>query len=230
MNDTAALAQLREGDLNALGWIYKQHKQHVVRQLQRCFQGAGVQRCSTTDAEDVFQSVCLELHKKVAQEKGLTELYGGGLGGWLFQTARNIWMAQVRKSFKETQHFTAFLEQSNLKNENAPIEDLAYWHKLFFKTRSVVLKQTPGFQAFLQSLGLNEKKLEGLDAIEVILEKLVETLQQLGSPCKDLLHHYHIEGLSFEAILEKMPNYANYDSLKKERWRCMERLRRLLNL
>jgi len=230
MTDEEALAQLRAGDLNALGWIYRKYKQPTVSTLQRSFSRAGSHQCSQADAEDVFQSVCLELHKKVADDKGLTEMYGGALAGWLYQTARNIWMAQVRKTFKEERTFRAFLQQTGIDTDGVQVDDLSYWHQRFYKNKSTQLKQTPRFGAFLYALGLTEKIWEHTNALETIIESVTAAVRLLGSPCKDLLQYYHIDGLSFEKIIEIMPNYTNYDTIKKERWRCMERLRRSLNL
>lgn len=63
---------------------------------------------------------------------------------------------------------------------------------------------------------------------EATVRQLYAGLKELGDPCSRLLTLFYLEGQSFRQILEIMLNYSNTDVLKKEKWRCLNRLRKII--
>ena len=53
-----------------------------------------------------------------------------------------------------------------------------------------------------------------------------ESLVDLGEPCKTLIEDFYINRLSMEEISEKF-GYTNADNAKNQKYKCLQRLKRL---
>jgi RNA polymerase sigma-70 factor (ECF subfamily) len=63
---------------------------------------------------------------------------------------------------------------------------------------------------------------------KILMPKVRAALDKLGDPCRKLLTLFYLEGLSYDRILLVMHNYSNTDVLKKEKYRCLNRLRAII--
>jgi RNA polymerase sigma factor (sigma-70 family) len=58
------------------------------------------------------------------------------------------------------------------------------------------------------------------------LASLHKALNELGSPCNELIKAFYIESMSMKAIAEKF-EYTNADNAKTQKHKCLKRLKRL---
>ncbi len=66
---------------------------------------------------------------------------------------------------------------------------------------------------------------ENLARHQEAAEMVALLLSKLGPPCDQLIHLYHIDGLSDEEIIaQQLTRYTNTDSLKSKRSQCMKKL------
>ncbi len=61
---------------------------------------------------------------------------------------------------------------------------------------------------------------------EVQFSKMNSSLLELGEPCKTLIEDFYIRQLSMEEIAEKF-GYTNADNAKNQKYKCLQRLKRL---
>lgn len=60
-------------------------------------------------------------------------------------------------------------------------------------------------------------------------EKLAALLEKMEDPCKSLLENFYVRELSWEAIAEKM-GYASAGSARNQKYKCIERIRKALEV
>ena len=58
-------------------------------------------------------------------------------------------------------------------------------------------------------------------------EKVAAVLEQLGDPCKSLLENFYFNQLSWDAIAEKL-GYSNAGSARNQKYKCIERIRKMM--
>ncbi len=63
---------------------------------------------------------------------------------------------------------------------------------------------------------------------EQTIEKILITLEMLSEPCKVLLKAFYLDELSYEEICIMM-DYKNIDTAKNKKYKCLKRLRKLVN-
>ena len=56
--------------------------------------------------------------------------------------------------------------------------------------------------------------------------KMTECLVELGEPCKTLIEDFYIKHLSMEELSDKF-GYTNADNAKNQKYKCLQRLKRL---
>ena len=83
-----------------------------------------------------------------------------------------------------------------------------------------------GLDTFLQETNPAENPWETEDKTE-ILTRVFAALETLGDPCKQNLTLFFLEGKS-DKELALLANYKNTDTSKTMRYKCLERLRKLL--
>jgi len=71
-----------------------------------------------------------------------------------------------------------------------------------------------------------ELDLEVHRAKEVQFEQMKKALDRLGEPCRSILLDFYIKGLSMQDISEKF-NYTNPDNAKNQKYKCLQRLKKL---
>jgi RNA polymerase sigma factor (sigma-70 family) len=76
-------------------------------------------------------------------------------------------------------------------------------------------------------LHVGEETDDDLDAEEKRLEVVARCLDKLGSPCRELLEVFYFNKKSLEEITAQF-NYKNFDTTKNQKYKCMERLRKLV--
>ncbi len=105
---------------------------------------------------------------------------------------------------------------------------------IFSVARRLWLKQL-GKNAQLYRINREDEEEEftdtGFDADaheekELQLEKMQESLEQMGEPCKTLILDFYINQLSMEEIAGKF-GYTNSDNAKNQKYKCLQRLKRL---
>lgn len=58
------------------------------------------------------------------------------------------------------------------------------------------------------------------------LSLMEQALDKLGEPCRTIIHDFYIMGLSMQEICEKF-GYTNTDNAKTQKYKCLQRLKRL---
>lgn len=71
-------------------------------------------------------------------------------------------------------------------------------------------------EADLEQFFKQEKRLEALEA----------ALEELGPPCRELIKQFYLEGKTMQEIA-KSECYANTDSAKTQKYKCLNRLKKL---
>ena len=59
---------------------------------------------------------------------------------------------------------------------------------------------------------------------EVELDKLTQSLTELGEPCATLIKDFYVHKLSMDEIAEKF-GYTNADNAKNQKYKCLQRLK-----
>ena len=75
------------------------------------------------------------------------------------------------------------------------------------------------FEAFEEDLSIHEEK-------EAHFEKMEQSLNQLGSPCAELLKSFYIEDKSMLEIAKDF-GYTNAENAKTQKYKCLTRLKKL---
>lgn len=60
---------------------------------------------------------------------------------------------------------------------------------------------------------------------EVELDKLTQSLAELGEPCATLIKDFYVQKLSMDEIAEKF-GYTNADNAKNQKYKCLQRLKK----
>ena len=68
--------------------------------------------------------------------------------------------------------------------------------------------------------------LKEFDEKEAEIEKMNNSLIDLGEPCSELIKDFYINKLSMEEIAEKF-GYTNADNAKTQKYKCLQRLKRI---
>ena len=74
----------------------------------------------------------------------------------------------------------------------------------------------------------NENGVEEKQILESKINKVNETLQSMGDPCKSLLQLYYYKRISMSEIGDLM-GYKNSDTVKNQKYKCIKRLQKLLH-
>ncbi len=70
-----------------------------------------------------------------------------------------------------------------------------------------------------EDIGIHEEK-------ELNFDKLEQSLEQLGSPCKELLQSFYIEDKSMQEIATSF-GYTNAENAKTQKYKCLNRLKKI---
>lgn len=139
--------------MEALGWIYKKYRVRFVQRMMTKWS------CSEEEALEVYHDTVIELDRQVAIGK-LSQLWGGGLGGWIFRTGNNKWHEKLRgiKKRKEKEH-----EWSWLESETAARNDSPEMEEIFLEELSAGLERLDGrCQKLLRYYYLENQSLKSI--------------------------------------------------------------------
>lgn len=59
-------------------------------------------------------------------------------------------------------------------------------------------------------------------------DRMNESLEKLGEPCKSLITDFYLRKLNMEAIAEKF-GYTNADNAKNQKYKCLQRLKKIFS-
>lgn len=59
-------------------------------------------------------------------------------------------------------------------------------------------------------------------------DRMNESLEQLGEPCKSLLTDFYLRRMSMDAIAERF-GYTNSDNAKNQKYKCLQRLKKIFS-
>lgn len=62
---------------------------------------------------------------------------------------------------------------------------------------------------------------------ETLLQKVEDCLQKLGEPCRSLLIQFYFHKRNMEQLMELF-QYKNIDTAKNQKYKCLERLRKMV--
>lgn len=97
-------------------------------------------------------------------------------------------------------------------------------NKLMEHYRSVKKNQHAEInENLLLDRAINEDIID--DQIELI-DRIADSLSNLGDPCKTILENFYFQKMSLEEIASSM-NYKNSDTVKTKKYKCIQRLRKM---
>ncbi len=73
-----------------------------------------------------------------------------------------------------------------------------------------------------------ENDLEYFLEQEKLYQKLESALDELGSPCKEVLEAFYMDNMSMEDI-SKLMDYTNANNAKTQKYKCLNRLKKIFN-
>lgn len=71
-----------------------------------------------------------------------------------------------------------------------------------------------------------EEVMLDMDEREKQFSKMSTALNSLGEPCRGIIEDYYLRDLSMEAIRDKF-GYTNADNAKNQKYKCLQRLKKL---
>ena len=74
-----------------------------------------------------------------------------------------------------------------------------------------------------------ENEVDVYEEREQNLDRMHESIGQLGEPCKTLLEDFYIARLGMDELAEKF-GYTNADNAKNQKYKCLQRLKKLFFL
>lgn len=99
------------------------------------------------------------------------------------------------------------------------------WYKNLQQNKNIHLEEDISMYEFHDiDIGIKEKEEE-----EIAFNQINKALEQLGSPCKDLIKAFYLEEKNMIEIAELF-NYSNANTAKTQRYKCMNRLRNIMKL
>ena len=90
--------------------------------------------------------------------------------------------------------------------------------------RNTHREQTLGAEFYLQNY--LQQDMDPENSTEINLEIISQSFDQLGEPCHELLEQYYFKRKSMEEICTTM-GYKNPETAKNQKYKCMERLRKM---
>jgi RNA polymerase sigma factor (sigma-70 family) len=107
---------------------------------------------------------------------------------------------------------------------------------IFSIAKRIWLKQISK-QSHLVKLGDNESGEDEVNVMDEVsdyerrekeFDRMNESLEQLGEPCKSLITDFYLSKLNMEEIAEKF-GYTNSDNAKNQKYKCLQRLKKIFS-
>ena len=80
-----------------------------------------------------------------------------------------------------------------------------------------------------EDVGAASSDLEVYEEREQNIDRMKESMGQLGEPCKALLEDFYTKHLSMDEIADKF-GYTNADNAKNQKYKCLQRLKKIFFL
>ncbi len=87
------------------------------------------------------------------------------------------------------------------------------------KRFSIIIPETETFEGIEAEMNDAEEK-------ERSLNRMGDSLQALGEPCRSIMEDFYIHNFSMEIIREKY-GYTSADNAKNQKYKCLQRLKKL---
>lgn len=71
-----------------------------------------------------------------------------------------------------------------------------------------------------------DEEMESIEDAELHFHKMNEAMEQLGEPCQSIIRDFYVHGRSMEDISAKY-GYTNADNAKNQKYKCLQRLKKL---
>lgn len=98
------------------------------------------------------------------------------------------------------------------------------WYKQIEQNKRTVLQESFNDEGALVS----DEEINAIEQKEIDFLNLEAAMVMLGSPCKELLEAFYLHGDNMQELATKF-NYTNSDTAKTQRYKCMNRLRKIMN-
>ncbi|MCB0653410.1 MAG: sigma-70 family RNA polymerase sigma factor [Saprospiraceae bacterium] len=116
MAEREALEQLKNGDMEALGWVYQRFRDGFVKRMIRKW------NITYENAIDLFLEIVVLFEQKV-RSGSFTEIRGGGIGGWIYRAGNNI-LNESKRHAKRTKLFDEIGEEIPYTEPDTEKEEL----------------------------------------------------------------------------------------------------------
>lgn len=113
-----------------------------------------------------------------------------------------------------------FVLTSKLKTFLYSVSRRIWLKRLAQKSRKV--GKITDYEAFLEV----EDVVEDFEEKEKHFDQMHASLENLGEPCKTIIRDFYMIGLSMNDICEKF-GYTNADNAKTQKYKCLQRLKKL---
>jgi RNA polymerase sigma factor (sigma-70 family) len=169
--DEVLLTALREGDNNALEFVYKSYWPMISRFVRS---NSGNQE----DAEEVYQESIIALYEKLRDREVILTC---SIKTYVYSICRNKWLQ-------------------------------------FLKGRKIIVDIEE----------YNDISPESSEEVKELPEdkEIKEAISAMGDPCRSLLIGYYYHQLSLEVLADQL-KYTSANVAKQQKFRCMERLKKL---
>ncbi|MES2457935.1 MAG: sigma-70 family RNA polymerase sigma factor [Bacteroidota bacterium] len=97
--------------------------------------------------------------------------------------------------------------------------------RIWLKKLSQQSRKTSNISDFEDVLA-TEEDVDQHEEKDKQFEKMASALQHLGEPCKTIIQDFYIHNLSMQDICEKF-GYTNTDNAKTQKYKCLQRLKKL---
>lgn len=98
------------------------------------------------------------------------------------------------------------------------------WYKQITQDKKTVLQEDFSEEEWTYS----EDAIKAKEEKEEDFKRLDQALIELGSPCKELLEAFYLDNRNLEELVELF-DYSNTNTAKTQRYKCMNRLRKIMN-
>ena len=97
--------------------------------------------------------------------------------------------------------------------------------RIWLKKLTQMSKKTNNIADFEDVLAIDED-IEAHEHKDMQFDKMKVALESLGEPCKTIIEDFYIHNLSMQDICEKF-GYTNTDNAKTQKYKCLQRLKKL---
>jgi RNA polymerase sigma factor (sigma-70 family) len=161
--------------------------------------------------------------------------------GWVYKTYRDVVAHYVMKHYSYTSDdaidvFTdalVILEKKTLRDPDFNLTSSLQTYIVGIVKNLLHEKQrgkhyyTP-LDDFFEGISTEEYPWD-TDDTDAIIERMIVALDNMGDPCHTIIKQHYFERKK-DSEVKILINYKNEDAVKAQRWKCIQQLRKLLNI